>query len=93
MKTQSRRGAYRKVGNELLKIAREKVASSDMQNAGKALSTEDLFQHIWGRDENAETKIVWMYICFLRTKLRAINADIVISGEENGSYLLREDKP
>ncbi len=64
-----------------------------MQNAGKALSTEDLFQHIWGRDENAETKIVWMYICFLRTKLRAINADIVISGEENGSYLLREDKP
>ena len=28
-------GAYRKVGNELLKIAREKVASSDMQNAGK----------------------------------------------------------
>ena len=29
------KSAYRKVGNELLMIAREKVASSDMQNAGK----------------------------------------------------------
>ncbi len=62
-----------------------------MQNAGKALSTEELFRHIWGRDENAEPKIVWMYISFLRNKLRAINADLVIDGEENGSFTLHQE--
>lgn len=61
-----------------------------MQNAGKALSTDDLFAHIWSNDRNAEPKIVWMYICFLRNKLRAINADILIEGEENGSFTLME---
>ncbi len=59
-----------------------------MQNKGKALSTEELFSHVWGRDENAAPKIVWMYICFLRNKLAAINADVVIIGEENGSFTL-----
>lgn len=61
-----------------------------MQNAGKSLSTEELFRHIWGKDENAETKIVWMYISFLRNKLRAINADLVIEGEQNGSFALHQ---
>ena len=62
-----------------------------MQNAGKSLSTEELFERIWGRDENAEPKIVWMYISFLRNKLRAINADLVINGEENGSFTLHQE--
>ena len=61
-----------------------------MHNAGKAFSTEELFRHIWGRDENAEPKIVWMYISFLRNKLRAINADLVIDGEQNGSFSLHQ---
>lgn len=61
-----------------------------MQNAGKLLSTEDLFEHIWGKAENVEPKIVWMYINFLRSKLHAINADITIDGEENGSFTLRK---
>ena len=59
-----------------------------MQNAGKSISTEILFEHIWGKDENAEPKIVWMYISFLRNKLRSINADIIIDGEENGAFTL-----
>ena len=61
-----------------------------MQNAGKSLSTEELFRHIWGKDENAGPKIVWMYISFLRNKLRAINADLVIEGEQNGSFSLHQ---
>lgn len=63
-----------------------------MQNAGKALSTDELYSRIWGNDKNAEPKIVWMYICFLRNKLRAINADILIEGEENRSFTLMEAK-
>lgn len=61
-----------------------------MHNPGKPLSTKDIFDHIWGKSDNAELKIVWMYISFLRNKLRAINADIAIEGEENGSFTLRK---
>lgn len=64
-----------------------------MQNVGKALPTGTLFDRIWGKDEKAEPKVVWMYICFLRNKLRAINADIMIDGSENGSFTLVETKP
>lgn len=60
-----------------------------MQNAGKELSTKNIFDHIWGKAENTELKIVWMYINFLRSKLRAINADIEIDGEENGRFILQ----
>ena len=62
-----------------------------MQNVGKALATEDIFSHIWKNDESASPKSVWMYISFLRNKLIAINADISIEGEENGSFTLRAD--
>jgi DNA-binding response OmpR family regulator len=62
-----------------------------MQNVGKSISTEELFGHIWGKDKNAELQIVWMYICFLRNKLRSINADIIIEGQENGSFTLHKN--
>ena len=39
---------------------------------------------------HAGPKIVWMYISFLRNKLRAINADLVIEGEQNGSFALHQ---
>lgn len=55
----------------------------------KELSTKNIFDHIWGKAENTELKIVWMYINFLRSKLRAINADIEIDGEENGGFILQ----
>ena len=59
-----------------------------MQNAGKAISTEDIFSHIWGKDDGVTLKVVWMYICFLKNKLMSINADISIEGTENGSFTL-----
>ena len=59
-----------------------------MQNAGKSLATEYLFDRIWGNDKDTGAGRVWMYICFLRSKLRSINADLYIEGEENGSFTL-----
>ena len=60
-----------------------------MVNNGKKLSTEEIFTHVWGNDDNSNSKVVWMYISFLRSKLVSINADIEITGEENGSYILQ----
>ncbi|HAJ98347.1 MAG TPA: DNA-binding response regulator [Ruminococcus sp.] len=63
-----------------------KLAELFMNHAGIAISTEEILDKIWNNDGNG--KAVWMYVCFLNSKLQSINADITISGEENGSFTL-----
>lgn len=63
-----------------------KLAELFMNHAGIAISTEEILDKIWNNDGNG--KAVWMYVCFLNSKLQSINADIAISGEENGSFTL-----
>ena len=60
-----------------------------MMNSGKALSTEEIFHHIWGSAEPVNAKVVFMYVSFLNSKLSAINADIMIIGGENSDYTLQ----
>ena len=60
-------------------------------NAGKELSTESIFSHVWKNEEKADHQIVWVYISFLRKKLLSINADCRIAGEKDGSYMLLSD--
>ena len=60
-----------------------------MLNPGKDLSTENIYSRIWKDQEEAED-IVWVYISFLRQKLKAVGTDIVIEGEKGSSFLLKE---
>ena len=57
-------------------------------NAGKELSTEKIFSHVWKNDEKADSQIVWVYISFLRKKLLSVNANSRIAGEKDGSFSL-----
>lgn len=59
-----------------------------MKNPGKLLTTEEIFERLWQGEEN-NIEIVWIYISYLRTKLKAIEADITIFGERDGSYSLK----
>mgnify|MGYP002858360717 CR=1 FL=1 len=78
----SRENSIRLAGKET------KLMEYLMMNEGKELSTSDIFGHVWGAGDNTDEKIVWMYVSFLRGKLRSINADITISGDQGGSYVL-----
>ena len=60
-----------------------------MTNVNKPLSTNEIFNHVWSDDSQADPKIVFMYISFLRSKIRAVNGDIEISGREDETYTLR----
>ena len=60
-----------------------------MLNQGKSLTTEDLFTRVWSDDPEAEADIVWVYISYLRQKLRSIRADVEIAGEKDGAFTLR----
>lgn len=61
-----------------------------MLNSGKELSTQELFRHVWSgeTDQEIDEGFVWIYISYLRQKLKAICADVEILGEENGSFQL-----
>lgn len=59
-----------------------------INNNGKELRTEDMFSNVWKDEPDVDIGVVWLYISYLRNKLRAIDADVEIDGEENGSFSL-----
>lgn len=92
------------VGSVTLDIAKQEVTSENsislalketklleffMLNSGKELPTERIFDHVWKNDADATPDVVYVYVSFLRSKLRSINADIDIVGEKGGSYILK----
>ena len=59
-----------------------------MLNKGIYLSTEDILVKVWGYDTESELGIVWVYISYLRKKLAALGADVVIKAKRNIGYTL-----
>ena len=60
-----------------------------MMNAGKRVTTSEIYERVWqGAEEGAD--IVWVYISYLRQKLKAIHGDVAIRGEQGGSYTICE---
>lgn len=59
-----------------------------MRNQGIYLSTEDLLVKVWGYDTEAEIGTVWVYISYLRKRLTALNANVVITAKRNVGYTL-----
>lgn len=59
-----------------------------MLNQGIYLSSEDLLVKVWGYDTNAELGTVWVYISYLRKRLTALDANVVIRAKRNVGYTL-----
>lgn len=61
-----------------------------LANPGKELPTDVIFEKIWNDDSDRE--IVWVYVSFLRNKLKSIGAQLEIIGERGGHFTLVEIK-
>ncbi|WP_196593211.1 response regulator transcription factor [Pectinatus sottacetonis] len=61
-----------------------------MLNAGKILTTEDIFAHVWKGDIDVDKSIVWVYISYLREKMHSIGANIQITGCKDHEFSLIE---
>lgn len=61
-----------------------------MLNKNKKLSTEYIYNHVWSKDDDSDAGYVWIYISYLKQKLKAINANVDILGEENREFELVE---
>ena len=60
-----------------------------MMNPNKSFTTEEIFSHVW-KDEDSSPDVVWVYISYLRNKLKSISGNIEIVGAKDGSFELRE---
>ncbi len=58
-----------------------------MANPEKDFSKEELFGHVW-QDEETDITVVWLYVCYLKSKLEAVTAELTIAGPEEGPFRL-----
>ena len=61
-----------------------------MANPHRIFSSERLMEKIWGFDTEAEINVVWVYVSYLRKKLAAIGANVIIKASRNIGYSLEE---
>ena len=54
------------------------------------VSTEYLLEHVWDGAEEAGPDTVWLYISYLRGKLRSVASNVEIEGERGSSFRLTE---
>ena len=45
-------------------------------------------ERIWGCDTDTEINVVWVYISYLRKKLRSIGANVAINAARGAGYSL-----
>ena len=61
-----------------------------ISNPHQIIPVERFMEKIWGFDTDAEINVVWVYISYLRKKLSALHADIIIKSSRNAGYSLEE---
>ena len=59
-----------------------------MANPGMLINTERFMEKIWGYDTDVEINVVWVYVSYLRKKLNAVGADVMIKAARNMGYSL-----
>ncbi|MDO5435755.1 MAG: response regulator transcription factor [Clostridia bacterium] len=63
-----------------------------MRNSGSYFSAEILLDRVWGIDSNAGIETVWVYISYLRKKLKTLGAHAEICSRRGVGYALERKK-
>ena len=61
-----------------------------MKNPGRELATDYLLWKIWNNEKEADEDTVWLYVSYLKNKLRSIVTDVTITGDKGGAFILTE---
>ena len=54
------------------------------------ISIEQLMVKVWGYDTEVDFNIVWVYVSYLRKKLKQIKANVEIVSSRNAGYYLEQ---
>ncbi len=81
-----------RVGDNFFKLANKEFQMMEMlmANPHNLIPTERFMEKIWGYDADIEINVVWVYISYLRKKLSALNADVLIKASRNAGYSLEK---
>ncbi|MBE5872671.1 MAG: response regulator transcription factor [Lachnospiraceae bacterium] len=60
-----------------------------MRNPNKSFTMEEIHAHVW-KDSAETVDVVWVYISYLRNKLKSIAGNICIEGKPDGTFKLTE---
>ena len=61
-----------------------------MKNPGRELATNYLLWKIWNNEKEADEDTVWLYVSYLKNKLRSIVTAVTITGDKGGAFILTE---
>ena len=59
-----------------------------MTSNGTPVSADRILEQAWEYDSEADTNVVWVYISYLRKKLKQAGADVKISSSRGNGYYL-----
>lgn len=62
-----------------------------MANPGQVIPVERFLEKIWGFDSDTEQNVVWVYVSYLRKKLKGIRAEARIQAARNLGYSLEAE--
>ena len=73
-------------------VSLSKLESELMQallaNKDTGLTTDYIISHIWKNEENSHVDTVWLYINYLKGKLRSVGSEVKILGDRGGTFKL-----
>jgi DNA-binding response OmpR family regulator len=84
-------GSYRlSCGEKSVRLGNKgfQVMEMLMRNPNRITSANDIMQHVWGWDSEAEINVVFTNISFLRKNLARIGSQVKIRVVRNAGYLL-----
>ncbi len=81
-------------GNQVISLSRLEYRLLEllMTYPGMTFSASHLLERVWGTETDTDVNEVWVYISYLRKKLSALHADVMISSRRSIGYLLEVRK-
>ena len=61
-----------------------------MSGVDKVVSSQEFMEKIWGETENTDMNVVWVYVSYLRNKLKKLQAGVKIKAMRNEGYRLEK---
>ncbi|TAK35778.1 MAG: response regulator transcription factor [Chloroflexota bacterium] len=78
-------------GNRLIELTAKEfeLLTMFMRHSSRVLTREQLLEHVWGFDSEAQTHVLEVYVGYLRQKLEAGGEDRLIQTVRGVGYMLR----
>ena len=57
-------------------------------NTDRMLEESYILEHVWPQDAAADGETLWLYVCYLKRKLKGVDSVMTIEGEKGSGYRL-----